>query len=296
MSNTTTSSVDINNLNVGLLLLFISDIILVISLVTYDLVFLPLTIPKMTFMILNFKFTLATSVSLVSLFLLALFNILYLISSIFIKKGFKGGIGKSGGTSLFLSSIFFLIFLASTFVLLGTLSFSSSFNQSELSLNLDLFVLSLVGSLVFSFFGNIFLGKGLYNLGSQIKNGGVKVGSVLIAIQLILLGSIIAYGSLIAVNKTTSSKPINVQGIIRSDGYAILTVYSNVQGVIFSANLSELNVTAKSIFPNVILPGYNQINLQFDGIKIEQGKIYNIIISIVSFNQMINMNLQVQGI
>lgn len=84
------------------------------------------------------------------------------------------------------------------------------------------------------------------------------------------------------------------QGIIRSNGDLIILLSSTIQAIIQQAIINELNVSSKSIIPQYISPGYNQIVISFGNIQgLTAGKTYSITL-IVNANSAI-LNIIVYG-
>lgn len=56
-------------------------------------------------------------------------------------------------------------------------------------------------------------------------------------------------------------------GQIRRDGVAVIKVNSPSNASVISAIIRNYNITAKSITPNVLKPGLNDIVLRFDNVE-----------------------------
>lgn len=274
----------------GLLLLLISSLIFLVTVIIpyfYPLPF-SINVTKMNISVLNYTFQTPNKISIITLSVIMFFNIGLLISSVLLKSGFEKGFGSAGSKLIFISSILLLFF--NTTLLVFLLSETSAYIEIMISV----LALSLISSSLFLFFGNILLGKGIYDLGKEKNSTALKISSILIAIPITsIIGYVLGLAGVPKEKKqvgqisSTIQFPIRQigQGILKGDGNAQLQIYSTIQGVIMSAVLLELNIPSTSIFPNVIFPGNNVINVKFNEIKgLEQGKIYNISLLIYTMN------------
>lgn len=274
----------------GLLLLLISSLIFLVTVIIpyfYPLPF-SINVTKMNISVLNYTFQTPDKISIITLSVIMFFNIGLLISSVLLKSGFEKGFGSAGSKLIFISSILLLFF--NTTLLVFLLSETSAYIEIMISV----LALSLISSSLFLFFGNILLGKGIYDLGKEKNSTALKISSILIAIPITsIIGYVLGLAGVPKEKKqvgqisSTIQFPIRQigQGILKGDGNAQLQIYSTIQGVIMSAVLLELNIPSTSIFPNVIFPGNNVINVKFNEIKgLEQGKIYNISLLIYTMN------------
>ena len=168
---------------------------------------------------------------------------------------------------------------------------------------------------------NILLGIGFYRVGSKYDESVSKVGGILVLLAgmlpilfilmpltisavasfLYFLGIIFVYAGLMRIRVaqkiqqqaqviSTAQQPQQTfipqiyqvgQGIIRSDGFAHLIIYSNTQVLILSARIESTNINSVNILPVTLIPGQNGVIIKFDNVSsLKPGTAYVIAITI----------------
>lgn len=81
------------------------------------------------------------------------------------------------------------------------------------------------------------------------------------------------------------------QGVIRSNGYAQLTLYASTQGTLVSASIQSPSLPASYINPITLNPGNNEVTIYFGNVSsLQLGQQYSIIITINSGGNIVTVN------
>ncbi|BFH74662.1 DUF973 family protein [Sulfurisphaera javensis] len=221
------------------------------------------------------------------------------------------GIGSTGGTLYLVGLILTLIGAILTLAIIG--------------------IFILVIAAILTLIGEILLGVGLYKVGDVYNEGLTKIGGILAAIPMGLIsfvGYILVYIGLGKIINMVSSgvspmAPYGYpqqpqyqptyqqtqypqptyqqpqfyqvgQGVIKSDGYAKVYLYTTTSGVIVSAVMQNPQLTSSYINPITINPGNNEITIYFGNVsQLQIGNQYVITITINAGGNMIPVNATV---
>ncbi|BFH74799.1 DUF973 family protein [Sulfurisphaera javensis] len=174
-------------------------------------------------------------------------------------------------------------------------SISSTENNITLAIIIIFYSAAILGTTLI-LIGEILLGIGTYRVGDEYNEGTTRVGGTLIAIPIIsFIGYMFAYYGLSKIiNKLSltnyptpimAQNPVQLiqqpsygqqlqqtyvnqfsqigQGVIKSNGYAQLTLYSPTTAVIASAQIQGTSLVSNNINPVFLNPGNNDIVINF---------------------------------
>lgn len=134
--------------------------------------------------------------------------------------------------------------------------------------------LLLIGSLVLTFIGYLFVGMDIYDLGARYKDDILKIGGIVIIIPVInFVGWLITYigAGNVLLRPSSYTLPSVYQvgnAILRYDGSAFFSLYSSQQGIqIANAVIQELGISAIDVQPRLLNAGINTVNVRFPAIN-----------------------------
>ncbi|AAY81161.1 hypothetical protein Saci_1855 [Sulfolobus acidocaldarius DSM 639] len=236
------------------------------------------------------------------------------------------GIGSAGSLVVLIGSIISIVsyILAIVIFVIFLTSASYSLNISTYYTLLSglgaSYIIYLI-SLLIVVIGQILLGIGFYKLGSVYNDSTTEIGGILIAIYILsFIGAILAVigtGNILSKLRagfvpqpksySYSQYPTQypgypppnvpqvpmqpaVQNAIKSNGVAIVSVFTNYQVAAVSAQILGTNFSTTSISPNVLNPGTNVLTINFNTpLNLTVGITYVIRISL-SNNTFIDVN------
>ncbi|EWG07677.1 MAG: hypothetical protein ASUL_04194 [Candidatus Aramenus sulfurataquae] len=249
-------------------------------------------VPLLLFLALVLDFTVVVPI-LAGLISLALIFLGY----VNIREGFKELLSYGKDTSLGVSAT--SILLAGVIVtLIGAI-------LTVIAIGL---VVLILGAIIY-FIGMILLGIAFYNLGKSYNNSTLSTAGILMAIPIGIvqfIGEILAYvelGHLVNTLQLYPQQPGQLQpfppqppqvqptqgfyqvgtGIIRSNGTAIVTVYSPYPVNVSYAELVNFGLTTTSITPTFLSQGNNVITINFGGVtNLSSGTTYTVRIHLIN--------------
>ena len=152
-------------------------------------------------------------------------------------------------------------------------------------------VFAVIFGAIVEIVSNILIGIGFYKVGEIYNEGITKIGGILVAIPVNIIsfiGYILVYIGLGKIKPittlTTLAQPGSTQmplpqptlppqiyqvgqGIIRGDGYAQISLYSNTQATVLSARIDGTLLASVNINPVVLQSGDNEITIKFDNVS-----------------------------
>ncbi|EWG06754.1 MAG: transposase [Candidatus Aramenus sulfurataquae] len=184
------------------------------------------------------------------------------------------GIGRTGATLTLVGAILEILGMLLAFLTVG------------------LFIIPIADILLF--IGVILLGIGLYKVGSIYQDTLTKVGGI-VSIFLGFIGVILVYvgtghilqklSSYATAGATPSYAPtgpaVSTQNLIRGNGIATLTFYSQYQGTILSVQILGTQYITAATTPNTVGIGNNTITVNFNGpVSLSPGMTYTVRINL----------------
>ncbi len=243
--------------------------------------------------IFSYAFTLntrpcATQSSIIGI--LAILGIVILVSAII---GIIGIVKLRSGFNL-LSNAGFDVSIGSTGALLVLISLGVIIlGAVTITVVVGIFILEIAG--ILALVGDIMLGLGFYNLGKGVGNSTIQSAGILIIVGgiislLINIGGILNFIAFILIYTAIGgilSKGIpyvqqysQLLGVIKGNGYAYLTVYSQIEGNIISARIEGTSITSTTITPNKLSVGSNSITVYFGNLQLIPSSTYIITLTV----------------
>ncbi|MCI2415153.1 MAG: DUF973 family protein [Candidatus Aramenus sp.] len=171
------------------------------------------------------------------------------------------GIGRTGTTLILVGAALSIITALLTFVVIG------------------IFLVPIAE--VILLIGVILLGIGLYEVGSIYQDTLTEVGGI-VSIFVGFIGAILVYVGLGKVLQklsayATAGPTVTAQSVIRGNGIATLTFYSQYQGTILSVQILGTNYITAVAMPSTVAVGNNAITVNFNGpVSLSSGMTYTV--------------------
>ncbi|AKA74574.1 DUF973 family protein [Saccharolobus solfataricus] len=177
------------------------------------------------------------------------------------------GIGATGTTIYLVGLIIILIGALLTFILVG----------------IPILILGDILLLI----GGVLIGLGFYRVGEVYNEGTVKIGGILVLVGSIIadllsfIGFLLIYIGLgkikpqqtLGMQQPYVSQPMVPQvyqigqGVIRSNGYAYISLYSSAPANIISAKIEGTNIISTTITPITLQTGNNEVTIFFGNVQ-----------------------------
>ncbi|BDC17194.1 DUF973 family protein [Acidianus sp. HS-5] len=135
---------------------------------------------------------------------------------------------------------------------------------------------------ILSLIGYIMLGLGFYNLGKGFNDSTVEASGILLIVGgiiniIISIGGILDFIAFILIYTSLGGiisrgvpyiQTQGLLGVIKSNGYAYLNIYSQIEGNIIDAKIEGTAITSTSIMPNKVIAGNNSITVYFGNVQV----------------------------